>query len=156
MQARMKFHEKFKSSGAADRIEETKKRDHQWRLEHAKLAYGAAVEFAKMSLNGLMLINGGAALALLSLLGYIWKDNPDKASVIASKMVYPIGFHAFGTVLAVTAAICTYVAQQNCIKSYSGDTTCSSGEVESVLAFIFAGLAITCFVVGVTWAANVF
>jgi hypothetical protein len=143
-------------SAIIDPEEESKKRDHQWRLEHSKLAFGAAVEFAKMSLNGLMLINGGAAVALLSLLGYVWKDNADRASVIASKMVWPIGLHAAGAVLAVGSAICTFVAQQKCVGAYSGDTSCGDGKVESVFAYIFAGLAILCFVTGVTWAANVF
>lgn len=143
-------------SAYADRVREKQKQDHQWRLEHSKLTFGAAVEFAKMSLNGLMLINGGAAVGLLSLLGYIWKDSADKAAAIAPKMVWPIGIHAVGAACAVVSAICTYVAQQKCVSAYAGDTSCGSGEVESFLAYVFAGGAIFSFVIGVVLAANAF
>ncbi|HVA11938.1 MAG TPA: hypothetical protein VNF99_01695 [Stellaceae bacterium] len=77
-----------------------------WNIESFK----ALIQFALAAIRGVVLINGGAAIAVLAFLGNVWsKDESIRAA--ARTMQLPLSFFLSGVAMGVTSAAAAYMAQ---------------------------------------------
>ena len=76
---------------------------HQSRLEMFK----SVIEFSKMTIQTALLLNGGAAIAVLAFIGQIAEKQPERIATLAGS-VLPFGLGAF---LAGLTAGSTYLTQ---------------------------------------------
>lgn len=87
----------------ADRSLEEWKANISWDLQHFK----AVIGYSTLTIKALMLINGGAVVALLTFFGTTWKDNH---SVIL-KILPAMNIFLLGIFLAVAVAGLSYLGQ---------------------------------------------
>ncbi|MCY4002505.1 MAG: hypothetical protein OXF33_02175 [Rhodospirillales bacterium] len=66
-------------------------------------------EYAQSALKGAILINGGAAAALLAFFGVVWSDSAQPDTVI--KLAQALSAFAFGVLAAAMSAMFGYVTQ---------------------------------------------
>jgi hypothetical protein len=79
--------------------------------ENERASFRATIEFALLVIRSLVLVNGGAAIGVITYLGHLWSKTPESA--LASAMVVQHGLYAFvaGLALALLTAGCSYIAQ---------------------------------------------
>lgn len=69
------------------------------------------INFATLTLRGLILINGAAAIALLAFLGHVWSTGGTNVAIAAQGLVTPIWLFAMGTGLGLLASGLAYISQ---------------------------------------------
>jgi len=81
------------------------KAETQWSIEQFRsvIAYGQA------TLKSAILINGGAAVALLAFIGKIWSDENSQLAI--KELSYSLTLFVFGTLAIAIATGITYIAQ---------------------------------------------
>lgn len=122
------------------------KYDHDWRLESFK----AIIQFALAAARGIVLANGGAAIAILAFLGNIWSKEP-RAHDVARDISLSLKLFLIGIAAGVGVLAAAYMAQ-SFFTVYRNKTGLAFQAVGLVLAI--GGLAM--FIVGALDAANVF
>jgi len=81
------------------------------RTDFKVASFNATIGFAQAAIRGLVLINGGAAVALLTFLTRVWAPD-DQASIQAARIANEALFwFVLGTASAVSCAGISYVAQ---------------------------------------------
>ncbi|CAI0727058.1 hypothetical protein [Serratia grimesii] len=123
------------------------KATNQFHIERLKLIANANLEsFRSVIATGAnaskscMLVNGGAAVALLAFVGNIWNKNPNAGAV--AELAYGILFFCSGVGLAALCTGITYIAQY-CYASADSDSDSKwdiAGNIFNILA-VLAGLA---------------
>ncbi len=76
---------------------------HQQKLELIK----GVLEYSYMSIKSLILINGGAIIAILTLIQTIWKDDKNLTSLMMSNLSYFV----YGIIVAVIVSFLSYLTQ---------------------------------------------
>ena len=118
----------------------------QGRIEEFK----AAMAFARGALSVAILINGGAAIAILALLGHIWEDKSLSAYLAGCLLPFSIGVlaGAVGTGLSYLTQ-CSYLAAENEGQQKKADW----GRMATIGCIIFSYIT---FAGGALWACFVF
>ena len=119
---------------------ENLKATHASRIESFK----AVIEFGKVAVSTSVLLNGGAAIAVLSLLGNFSTNRPAAAALLAN----PIFCWAIGALVAGVSASTAYLAQN----LYTQNILSSAGNRWRVATMILVFLSYFCFSSGV-WLA---
>lgn len=98
---------------AAARLEQYKVELSRW-LEHHKNEkqwqfelFRSTIVAGQSALRAAILINGGAAVALLAFIGNLWETNPP----VANDLARPLNTFLYGVLAAAAAAGTTYVSQ---------------------------------------------
>ena len=112
------------------------KHDREWNLAST----GWTIGFAKLALQGLLTISGGAVIALSAFIGNIWSDNCHFGD--AKFFLYFI----WSALLAVACSGISYIAQD----FFSKNNNCSNniGSVFRVLAIILFAVGLIAFGLG--------
>jgi len=133
------------------------KATHQLQIERFKLVANANFEsFRSVNAAGAnaaksgMIINGGAAVALLAFVGNIWNKNPNVGTI--TEIAYGILFFCSGVFLAAFCTGITYIAQY-CFSNVDDDENDKNykwqmaGNIFNILAILtgFAALLFFCF-----------
>src|SRR5665213_2734132 len=135
--------EKYRNS-----VEEWKvqiKSRYDWQLESFK----SLIQFALAVARGIILANGGAAVAILAFLGNIWAKEP-KAHDVAKAITEPLSLFLIGIAAGIGILASAYVAQ-SFFTVYWNKTGFTFQAIGLLLAI--AGLAT--FIVGALNASNV-
>jgi hypothetical protein len=74
--------------------------------------FKGVLEFAYLTIKSLFLVNGGAIIALLSLVGTLWRDEPK----IVKVAIASIQFFSLGLFLATLIPLLCYWAQSEYVK----------------------------------------
>lgn len=89
---------------------------HQSKLEGYKAQnqmniemFRSVIQYGQASLKSAILINGGAAVALLAFIGKIWSD--EKSKIVINELSYSLTLFVFGTLAVAVATGITYIAQ---------------------------------------------
>jgi hypothetical protein len=72
----------------------------------------AQVAFAQDALRGIVLLNGGAIIALLTFFGQAWSKNPEQANLVMQKLKTGLLLFVFGALSGIIAQGLAYLAQQ--------------------------------------------
>ena len=115
-------------------------------LDRARPVYDAGIRFAEMTVRSLLILNGGAALALFTIAG-----NADKIGVkpqIAELSWMAVCFAA-GAALAVSTAFLSYVAQTVYVEVQPHERATRIGNRVRKGVVVFGLLSMTAFIVGV-------
>ncbi len=137
---------------------EDEQRFRTWKEENEKFVRGqlamfeAVTAFAVLALKGVILVNGGAAVALLAFLGHIWGSG-DAARQVAVAVAAGGSLHWFigGTFAGVTAAGVSYLAQV-----LFSEVSPWSGHTGRVIAVILGAVGLACFAMGAQEAVEAF
>jgi hypothetical protein len=128
---------------------EHQKLDQQWSSDSVK----TSVEFSKLAINTGLLMNGGAAVAIIAHIA----SGPARdagARIAFSALAMPLQFFAGGVAAATACAAAAYLSQ-----SHYTDRRNKAEEAKGDLwkwAAIVAWLAtLICFISGATWTASV-
>lgn len=132
-------------------------------------ANAAAVALSAATLKGLLLINGGAAVAMLGFVASIAGQNTEAQSVV-SDIAGPLLWFAWGVALAVFATGMAYgVMYLQAAYAYSFELTPHSPYISAsdhtyrysklcialhILAVVLAAASLACFIHGVTLVAE--
>lgn len=92
-----------------EELEEYKARLQDWQLEKAEL-FKSVILTGQNALKSAVLINGGAAVALLAFIGHVWKA-ADGDSALLKLLAAPLVSFVAGVLLAAVAAGTTYLSQ---------------------------------------------
>lgn len=85
--------------------------------ETVKQIQGAAqVAFARDALRGIVLLNGGAIIALLTFFGQAWSKNELQAEVVMARLKTGLLFFVFGALAGIFAQGLAYFAQQHFVE----------------------------------------
>lgn len=128
---------------------EHQKLDQQWWIESVKMA----AEFSKLAINTGLLMNGGAAVAIIAHIA----SGPSRAAgagIAFSALALPLQFFAAGVAAATGCAAASYLSQ-----GHYTDRRNKAEEAKGDLwkwAAIVAWLAtLACFVVGASLTASI-
>ncbi len=118
----------------------------------------AAIDFALSAIRGLLLINGGAVVALLAFLSNVWTDDASGARELAINLKLPLGFFLLGVVASVSTAMLSYLGQRAINESWDHITwkQYSTAHIFVGLAFIAAIASLIMFGIGSWWAVDAF
>ncbi len=133
--------EQFKANWEANLSSWKHVRD--WELESFK----AIIAFANITIRSLLLINGGALVALLAFFGNTWKDSH---SVIVLS-IPSMKAYLLGLVFAVLVSGVAYIAQHYFTRQQN-----KAGITFQIIAIIFALISLGSFSCGSWHIANVF
>lgn len=92
----------------SDRHEDAK-RVHQESSEFARLTFEKTIEFSVVAIRSMMLINGGAAVAMLAFLPSTWAENAPEG--ITEAVPKALWFFSLGTLAAASIAGIAYLSQ---------------------------------------------
>lgn len=73
----------------------------------------AQVAFAQDALRGIVLLNGGAIIALLTFFGQAWSKNENQGAMVISALKTGLLLYIFGALAGILAQGLAYLAQQN-------------------------------------------
>lgn len=128
------------------------KAENNWRTESLK----AIVQFAALTIRSLILINGGAVVVLMALLGSLWGVNENSATDLAKNLVSPFGLFIGGLIAGVGAGAFSYFAQV-LFTEWPGDKQKEkTGANFRWVAIIFGGASIILFGLGSFAALSAF
>jgi ABC-type antimicrobial peptide transport system permease subunit len=77
-----------------------------------KLQGDAQIAFAQDALRGIVILNGGAVLALLTFVGQIISKNENYGNLVIFSLKKAFIFFIAGVVCGITAQGCAYLSQQ--------------------------------------------
>ena len=72
----------------------------------------AQVAFAQDALRGIVLINGGAVIALLTFFGQAWSNSPADARIVILSLRLALMLFVFGVLSGIVAQGLAYLSQQ--------------------------------------------
>jgi hypothetical protein len=122
---------------------------YQTQLDWSLESFKALIQFALAAIRGVVLINGGAAVAILAFLGNIWsKDPASHAAAIA--LAGPLKLFLSGVGMGVASAGAAYL--QTCFSHYRNKI----GIPFQVFGIALVAGGLTTFIVGSLNAAAVF
>lgn len=107
----------------------TRQQQHEHNLEMLR----AVITVGQSALKSALLINGGAAVALLALVGKIWSSNGLKPAMGA--LATAVLFYVFGVLSAAVAAGATYISQAGYADEF-GSLSYAIGRVGHVFAVL--------------------
>lgn len=103
------------------------------------------LEFSYISIKSLILINGGAIVALLTLMGTIWKDGTEKKLV---ECVLPnLMYFNVGIILAVLSCLLAYIFQVLVTETFIEEYSILKKGLRGV-AVIGVFVSLGCFAIG--------
>lgn len=91
---------------------ETYKGDLSLYVVQGQVRTRAAIDFALAAIRGVLLINGGAVIAVLAFLSNLWAQNDASAKALAIGLETPIALFVAGAGLGTLTAMLTYCAQR--------------------------------------------
>ena len=140
---------------------ETAQRDHDFELDHALRLNEATINNGNLAARSLLIINGGAAIAVLALIGRLVPSNPDDWVKI-SPLLESLMWFAWGVIVTAMAMMFAYFTNYcHASVSYARDRFYEHpyiretekslmwrkiGIAGQAATIIFAGFAIVCFV----------
>lgn len=131
-----------------------------YRIEHAgqPVLVKAAGDYALAAIRGLLLINGGTAIALLAFLADIWATNNVLARELAANLGFALGFLVGGAELSTLTAMLAYLAQRaiNELDAPEGRTFHWTANALTLAAIVSAFLSFALFASGSFRAFNAF
>ena len=121
-------------------------------MEHQRVLFKAVTEFAAIAIRGIVLINGGAAIAILAFLGQaLGRDKPLPDGVVAAGMESLMWFVAGAGAGVLTAAF-AYLAQA-IFAEVGAETGNKTGGSFRILAIVSATTGLGLFAYG-AWSAR--
>ena len=114
----------------------------------------ALFDLASIALRGIILANGGAAIALLAFLGHVWTDPTRAQKLVAQGLDSALLTFALGVFASIFAAGVGYVCQlfYTAYMKEPGDRASKWGDRLRVGTIGTAFIGIVCFLVG-TWVS---
>lgn len=82
----------------------------------AELRGIAQIAFAQDALRGIVLLNGGALIALLALFGQVWSKDASEASLVMATLKPGLLLFLCGTLSGIAAQGMAYLAQQSFVE----------------------------------------
>ena len=107
------------------------------------------VDFARDVLKLATLINGGAAIALLSFAGVVRSTGSADSSLDGSLIFWAFGVFTSGVLLSSIGVVTGYITQYNYFQEASGNVPVGGSKCWHIAAFISAVLSLLCFFPGV-------
>jgi hypothetical protein len=74
-------------------------------------SFKATADFALETMRSLVLVNGGAAVGMLTFVGNVWARNPGLSRVVLTHLADAMASYGGGLALAVLACAFSYLAQ---------------------------------------------
>ena len=107
-------------------------------IEHFK----SVISMAELALKTTLLINGGAAIAVLTFVGNTQTSN---------KSIVACGLHAFalGVLAGALATFCAYLTQNRYMNQINIGESLDENDVRKKAAIFCCGLSYVCFFVGI-------
>jgi hypothetical protein len=141
---------------AARRIAEL---SYQTQVDMAKLSHSSTIRFAEITVQSLLILNGGAAVAMSALLGASFKDG--KIGIPFDQVSNSILALGLGAVFAVLVPGLAYLAQscyseqiQLPVEKQQDSHFRFGGNMFRVLAVGAAVMSMLFFVIGLRWVAS--
>ncbi len=91
---------------------ETYKGDLNRYVAETQVSSRATIDFALAAIRGLVLINGGAVVAILAFLSNLWTQDNASAKVLAAGLQTPMALFVAGAGLGTLTAMLSYCAQR--------------------------------------------
>lgn len=115
----------------------------------------ATITFAGATIKGLLLINGGAAIAILAFIGTLNNEND---IFLAMNLAYSLSYFGIGAATAVIVAMSSYIAQSLFHERYINETRFNfwTSEIFRAISIIFALVSISLFSYGLYSSADAF
>lgn len=115
-----------------------------WRLQET---YKSLPTLAAAGIRTIILLNGGALIAVLAFLGQVW------GRIDLDCIVYPASLFVFGTGFGAGCTILAYVTQLRLLNELDGNRESRLPGHTVLLHFTLglAGIALLCFLVGGAW-----
>jgi hypothetical protein len=110
------------------------------------------IDFALAALRGIILVNGGAAVAVLAFLGHIWSPDPDGGRAVAIAIKPALLCFVTGTCAGVTASALAYFSQV-LFREHRANWP---GAIMRGIAILVAVGGLVAFGIGAFWAADAF
>lgn len=83
-----------------------------------QLRGSAQIAFAQDALRGIVLLNGGAVIALLTFFGQAWSKNETQALLVMSFLRTGLIYFAFGALAGIIAQGLAYLSQQYFVEEH--------------------------------------
>ena len=83
----------------------------------AQIRGEAQIAFAQDALRGIVVLNGGAILALLTFFGQAWSKNEAQAVVVITSLRSGLILFVIGVISGITAQGCAYLTQQSFVEN---------------------------------------
>lgn len=115
--------------------------------------FKAIVDFALAAIRGLIIVNGGAIIALLALLGHLWDQDAASAQAVIRAIRPALYCFVAGTGGGVLTAALAYLSQ---VLFQELGSRRWLGEVFRVPALVVAMGSLVAFTLGAIWAVNAF
>lgn len=114
---------------------------YNWQKDSSLEMFRSVINAGQSALKAAMMMNGGAAVALLALLGHAASDASTKSLV--AKLAYPLFLFVLGVLCSGVAAGITYVSQSffSCQKNTVAHTTNGVGIFLVAAAYSLFGYA---------------
>lgn len=128
---------------------------HQADMQGIVAAHSAAITFAGAAIRGLLLINGGAAIAILAFIGHLASSNAND-QVGIDRLTPALLLFGYGAFAGALTAGASYLAQTFLNEIEFGSPFYFLGEACRVLAVVFAVAGYATFIYGLHNAAVAF
>ncbi len=118
----------------------------------------AAIDFALTAIRGLLLINGGAIVALLAFLSNVWTNDASGARELAINLKIPLSLFLFGAFFSISTAMLSYLGQRAINESWYRITWEQNwtAHILVALGLITASASLIMFGFGSWWAVDAF
>jgi hypothetical protein len=118
----------------------------------------AAIDFALSAIRGLLLINGGAIVALLAFLSNVWTNDASGARELAINLKLPLSYFMAGVFASVLTAMLSYLGQRAINESWYRITWEQNWTAHILvgLGLIAALASLIMFGIGSWWAVDAF
>lgn len=123
---------------------------HQHDLDWTLESFKGVLQFSLAAIRGIILVNGGAAIAILAFLGNVWSKDPSTHAA-ASSLVWPLRCFLGGIAAGLATAAAAYVAQTAFGRRWNG-----IGVGFQIAGMLFALVGLVAFIAGSLGAADVF
>jgi len=116
----------------------------------------AAIQFATLTIRSLIIVNGGAVVVLMALLGSLWNADGEKAAMLAKALVYPFTYFVIGLCAGLITGALAYLAQILFTELEEAITRGKWGGLSRILAIITGVASIVFFSLGAFQALKAF
>lgn len=147
-------------------IESQRLEFEKYKLEYEsfKDGFNSCIQFANTALKSLLILNGGACLAILTTIGSMFSKSDRNFAGVSNSIADPLIFFGWGAFLAVSSAATSYVAQHHFCRTIESDgkiVTHNSkfeklGSYYQGLAVFSAAISLGLFLLGLYSAVEVF
>jgi hypothetical protein len=129
-------------------------------LEWLQSSFRALIDFSVVAIRSLILINGGAVVAILAFLSNVWKADGQAGGLsIAKAITGPLAYFIGGLVAAIATSMFAYLAQMLFTerrKEKEGQMQSPLGSTCRVIAMVLAIASLVAFACGSWRAVQVF